>query len=558
MTMRGAFSNSTLSLMQRRIMLYYHTLCHLKLVQLAWRLILWLRPPCIDLADAPPMREPRRPWIAACARKTSMTGPDTFRFLNAERRIANAADWNAGEVDKLWLYNAHYFDDLGALDSMERSGWHQQLIERWIIENPPSHGNGWEPYPLSLRIVNWIKFALSSGTLNEDARQSLAIQVRYLGSRLEYHLLGNHLLANAKALIFAGTWFAGAESERWLERGLTILRRELPEQVLNDGGHFERSPMYHGIILEDLLDLHNLMQTYELESRLPALPLVAMRTWLRALCHPDGGIAFFNDAAFGIAPDTAEIEAYAARLGMPGLDDMPTGLTQLCESGYIRLEAGPALALLDVAPVGPDYLPGHAHADTLSFELSIFGSRMFVNSGTSCYKAGAQREFERSTAAHNTLNIDGADSSEMWSSFRVARRARPMLEEVAVCEHEVCVTASHNGYRRLRGGNTHRRTWCLKRNMLEICDEILGEFTQAQVYFHLHPSVMLVEIEQGRLARLRLDGVADVVLRVLGGALKAEAGQWHSEFGLSQPSTRLVVRLEGAHLVTDIEWNIPS
>ena len=83
------------------------------------------------------------------------------------------------------------------------------------------------------------------------------MQVRFLRKRLEIHLLGNHLFANAKALVFAGLYFTGNEADEWLGKGLAILEREVPEQVLRDGGHFERSPMHHGIILEDLLDLLN-------------------------------------------------------------------------------------------------------------------------------------------------------------------------------------------------------------------------------------------------------------------------------------------------------------
>nr|AIA14495.1 Unknown Function [uncultured bacterium] len=170
--------------------------------------------------------------------------PTRFRFLNAEREVLTQADWNAAGVDKLWLYNLHYFDDLNAADAGARSAWHRASIEKWIAENPPDTGNGWEPYTLSLRIVNWIKWALAGNALTPTALHSLAVQCRYLSRRLEYHLLGNHLFANAKALVFAGLFFEGPEADAWLRTGLDILRREVPEQVLPDGGHFERSPMY--------------------------------------------------------------------------------------------------------------------------------------------------------------------------------------------------------------------------------------------------------------------------------------------------------------------------
>ena len=86
----------------------------------------------------------------------------------------------------------------------------------------------------------------------------------------------------------------------------------------------------------------------------------------------------------------------------------------------------PCKLLLDVASIGPDYLPGHGHADTLSFEMSLFGKRTLVNRGISQYGIEV-RQVERGTAAHNTVVINNENSSEVWSGFRVARRARPLV-----------------------------------------------------------------------------------------------------------------------------------
>src|SRR5690606_39267896 len=119
----------------------------------------------------------------------------------------------------LWLYNLHYFDDLNALDASARMDWHRSLISRWIAHNPPTEGNGWEPYTVSHRVANWIKWDLATARLDEQATESLALQVRWLSQRLEYHLPGSHLLANAKALIFGGLYFEGAEADAWLRLG---------------------------------------------------------------------------------------------------------------------------------------------------------------------------------------------------------------------------------------------------------------------------------------------------------------------------------------------------
>ncbi|MFI5447130.1 heparinase II/III family protein [Polaromonas sp. UC242_47] len=268
----------------------------------------------------------------------SMVAEDTFVFLSESRTVVNKVAWNDSAVEKLWLYNLHYFDDLNAAGAANRREWHMRLVERWIEENPPGYGNGWEPYPISLRIVNWIKWAMGGGALSSRAIASLAIQVRFLSERLEFHLLGNHLLANAKALIFAGAFFEQEEAGEWLTKGLAILRREMPEQILADGGHFERSPMYHAVILEDMLDIENIANAYGLGVIIEAGVVDKMRDWLATMCHPDGEIAFFNDAAFGIAPRLMALSEYAQRLKHPVHQAPSHGVLQLVESGYVRLE----------------------------------------------------------------------------------------------------------------------------------------------------------------------------------------------------------------------------
>src|SRR5690606_15320930 len=157
-----------------------------------------------------------------------------------------------------------------------------------------------------------------------------------------------------------------------------------------------------------------------------------MLHWLRVMTHPDGDIALFNDAALGIAPPLAALEAYADLVGVSRDSTELASLEALAESGYVRLTVGPAVLIADVGLVGPDYLPGHAHADTLSFELSLHGRRVLVNGGTSTYEANAERLRQRGTAAHNTVVVDGQDSSEVWSAFRVARRARPWGADVII------------------------------------------------------------------------------------------------------------------------------
>jgi uncharacterized heparinase superfamily protein len=487
-----------------------------------------------------------------------LLAPAHVRFLNEEGEIARPDQWNDPARAKLWLYNLHYFDDLMAPADGKRSAWQRALVERWIAENPPVAGNGWESYPLSLRVANWIKWALGGAPLDPAWEHSLAMQVRCLDVSIEWHLLGNHILANAKALTLAGLFFDGEEAERWLARGLSIYAKQLPEQILADGGHFELSPMYHAIMLEDLLDVHNAFRAYGREEMWegPALvPLIGqMRAWLAALVHPDGGFAFFNDAALNIAASRDEIDAYAIRLGLPASGDSDTPLKWLHASGYVRMTAGAATLIADVAEVGPSYLPGHAHADTLSFELSLDAERIIVNGGTSVYGTGPDRQAQRATAAHSTVEIDGLDSSEVWGGFRVARRANVRVDG-ALCDAETRrLQAEHNGYARLPGRPLHRRLWEFGQGGLAVTDTITGRYTNAVARFHCGAGVAGHEDGLSSTGVLRTPTGRSVRWETDGALASLKPSVWHPEFGRTVPTHCLTVPIEGGTVRTTFAW----
>jgi uncharacterized heparinase superfamily protein len=533
----------------------WHTVRHLRSEQIIGRLRRTLPRPSADLRPAPARRANATRWTARAARPTRMIGPDRFRFLGVERQARDTGDWNRGDWPKLWLYNLHYFDDLSAKDADARVAWHADLARRWVRENPPGLGNGWEPYCLSLRIVNWCKWALANGSLDPDLADSLAVQARYLAQTVETHLLGNHLFANLKALLFASAFFDGPESAHWQQLGSAYLARELPEQVLEDGAHFELSPMYHAIVLEDLLDLIQLARIYPghfSDSNQAELREVALRMldWLAVMTHPDGDIAFFNDATLDVALTPGALVDYAAQLELPAARSTPG--TQLCwASGYARIKAGSAVLLADVARVGPDHLPGHAHADTLSCELSIGDRRLLVNSGVSEYCEGLERARQRGTAAHNTVMVGGLDSSEVWSSFRVARRARPFGIRLTKVDGRPCLDAAHDGYVG-RLGVVHRRRWELAPNELVVTDRMEGPGRDAQAYWHLHPDTQVESASASSLS-LRLAGRA-VCLSTQGGRLTVVPATWHPEFGARRANLCVRVDLEGRCAMTRWSW----
>lgn len=542
----------------QRISQLFHTVKYLKPIQIYYRLkYRWTTP--FDgggVHDLSTRQKGGR--VTFLSKANSFDAEKGFTFLNQTVQFSTAADWNQITNDKLWLYNLHYFDFLNSRDNDRWFKEYGEIIKNWINVHSAIEGDGWESYPTSLRIVNWVKYFIRQDSVNNAFHESLVRQARFLSRRCEYHLLGNHLFANAKALIFVGFYFEGDEARKWLEKGMTIVNSEIKEQVLADGGNFELSPMYHNIFLEDVLDIINLLQLYDRHvSPLFIVQAKKMLRWMSKMTHPDGLISFFNDAAINIASTAAELTRYSEELSIRQEDRTEHHLTHLKESGYIVISCKDIHAILDVADVGPDYLPGHAHADTLSFELSLYGKRVFVNSGTSVYGADDERLRQRGSAAHNTLVIDGENSSEVWGGFRVARRARIKDITIQRIGDEKLISASHTGYLRLSGRPVHNRKWKFLNNELIIEDQVFSkEQHEVIILYHIHPDWHVQSV--GKQIEISFEQHKVIMAFSKMGDLSIENSSYHPEFGVSVQNKKIKLSWRGecpVKFVTKITWS---
>jgi uncharacterized heparinase superfamily protein len=538
------------------VRLYFETTRHLKPVQVYGLLRAKLIRPNAFVREPIALRVPTGRWTDYRTHSQSQTGPRRFRFLNIEANL-EPGEWDPVRLPKLWRYMLHYFDDLNAQDADQRTSWHINSIDDWISANTVGAGTGWEPYPTCLRLMNWIKWLLRGNEPVSGMLASLVVQAEYLSGSFEYRLLGNHLLANACGLLFAGMFFEGQRAQRWFCKAVRLLDQELAEQILADGAHFELSPMYQATILEDLLDAVNATTVYpalfeEGTSDRWRAYAVRMAKWLEMMCHPDGEISFFNDCAFEIAPTLSHIRQYCTALGIHLAESAAEaeGIHHFTDSGFIKINRSGATLFFDVGQIGPNYQPGHGHADTLSFELSYCGTRVFVNSGTSTYESGELRDFQRGTAAHNTLVVDRHDQSELWGAFRVARRAQPASVTVELNGSVWQVCAVHDGYRRLTPPLFHRRTILSEVNSFRLVDHLDGEGThEIDIYLHLHPEVRIKTNGSGFLITLksehRLFLQPDNKLTSV-----VESSLWYPRFGDSESSRLIHMRWTGQCPVT--------
>jgi uncharacterized heparinase superfamily protein len=513
--------------------------------------------------------------MAAAIHPDGPIHPDShFSFLGrAQQFESGAIGWASKGMPKLWRYNLHYFDYLQDPDrSIENKSF---LISNWIEHNPQGTEDAWEPYTASLRIVNWVKFFLSLSSTSIYANplengsteggegtkpkpewlESLYQQALWLERNIEYHILANHYLKNGVALFFAGVYFDGVDADRWLKKGLKILREELDEQFLADGGHYERSSMYHSICVIDYLDILNLGQNSQgalsLEDQTTfTQKITTSLNFLTEICLPDDEIPLFNDSAFGVAPSPKQIFDYAKKVIGYDAPVRPSGLTihSHVASGYFTCRNGQDSIFIDCGDIGPDYQPGHAHCDTLSFELAINGQRVFVDSGVYDYEPSPERAYARSTKAHNTVVVDGEEQSEIWGVFRVARRAKPLqacLDQRT--DGSVLFTGAHDGYTRLAGRPIHKRTMSYDGNKIWMIEDLLegNGHHRMESYLHIHPDYHVVQTETSlQITGKNGNGVA-IVESVEAGQVRVEQGWYFPEFGLKRENHVIVFSCSG-------------
>jgi uncharacterized heparinase superfamily protein len=474
------------------------------------------------------------------ARHVSFLGKNRFRFLNHELDLSRPLDWQAPGADYTWKYNLHYFDYLHQ-PGMEESKC-LELMEDWVRNNPPAGNNrGWEPYPLSLRLVNWVKFCSLIDHPPQIILDSLWLQAKNLSRRVERHILGNHLIANGKALWFAGIFL---NDEKIAEHGRKIILKEVEEQFYGDGGHFELSPMYHAIVLEDMLDLCNLIKSTmrpEDEMAQTLLSDTAGRAlgWLEAIVDGRGKIPLLNDSADGIALSFESLRRYARNLGVEpdksAIETQHVGSWRSQNlSGYHVLSRGPMRLIFDAAELGPKYQPGHAHCDMLSILLFFDGKPVFTDTGVFEYKETRRRTYSRSVSAHNTVRVDDLNQAETWKIFRMGRRGSPVdLKRI-----NGSIQCGHSGFESQGKNISHRRTLSLFENRFELTDRLSGPARHRfESFFHLAPGVRIASDGNGRFI---IDGRLLVESR--GMPMQIRESEYYPEFGIAEKRFCIVMK----------------
>ena len=398
-------------------------------------------------------------------------------------------DPSLDEGTRLWKTQLHEFPyalDLAFAARATREPRYRErclaLMRTWSAEatigRPGFARDSWNARAVATRLVNWALAASCSDSTrdSEDGRfvaRAITLHGLFLRENLEWDVRANHLLRDAHGLVFAHA-LSGCAPE-----ALELLRTQLEEQILPDGCHYERTPQYHLNALQDLVELRAL-----LGERTPAWLAEAigrMAGFLAYLLPEDGQLPLFGDTWHSeVEPRRLLAEAGALTTPAPGLVERASGL--------VVLRAEPLHAVMRAGAHGPDHQLGHAHADLLSFEASLGPHQLVTDTGTGGYDAGPRRDRMRSTAAHNTLQLDGAELLEAWGSFRSGRRGRAAVRWRGAERGFELLWAGHDAWRFLPGRPRHERLLAVSSDRLVVLDAVLGGGRhRVRSALHLHP-----------------------------------------------------------------------
>ena len=404
---------------------------------------------------------------------------DKITFLNVSKDFDWNEKWTFDDQSDLWNFNLHYFDYLFSLvDEYKKTNDRKYFdktiycIESWIDKNPVGTGIGWSPYTIDLRLTNWISYyCIMYDEFVEEFKikieKSMHDQFVYLSKHIEKDILGNHYFEDLKTLILCSIFF---NDNNMLHKALIEFKKECKEEILTDGMHFELSIMYHKIIFEGLLRITIALRGIgEPDNELERLisPMLDV-----AWSFEEGieRIPLFNDCGDNVAKSLKALQSVCEKY----FEITPKFKAEFPYGGFYIYKDDNYKLIVDAGEIGPEYIPGHSHCDAMSFELYKNGKPVITNCGTYGYQC-KERQYFRSTAAHNTVMINDTEQSQCWSVFRVAKRSKIKIIE----KNESFIKIELEDYRR----NIVYRTISITDKDIKIRDYSKGN--QLSSYYHL-------------------------------------------------------------------------
>ena len=496
------------------------------------------------------------PWNTISLLNQCVSLPDDAETLD-EFLNSGSALWreNAGYLE--YLLPLVWIDDKAS--QAERRTYLESFLKQWLTVSFATRT--WSTYGVARRIITQAQLTPAIEALPAEGQkqfwQCFYEESVFLHNFLEWDIEGNHLIKNLLALLYASIVFNShpatqSRAQHWWKTLDQHLVPVFESQVLEDGLHFERTPMYHLWVLSDLLDCIVLLKQHRPEFNGEPLEALAHKMLLAMenLLHTNGQIPLFGDSSLPQTPNPRHLMQYAQRhlkSYAPG-STLQNNTHCFKEGGFLVLRnETPARSLvMKYGNFAPKSLPAHSHCDIGSFELVIEDQPFIVDSGTGDYETSIVREYFRGSGAHNTLWVPGSDQAEVWGSFRVAEYPSKVAHELAQDDSGLQLSLCYSNY-----NDTYehqRRLYAIGNTFWVLQDWVM----------HLHPAdtpvYSLLHIHPDRNIRLidnRIYEIDDKLLIVPYGMKQlgwSDHSPWQSDAKSNTPKqSNLNLYSEGFH-----------
>lgn len=471
-------------------------------------------------------------------------------------------DWECALHGFGWLRH------LAATDEPEAFQKGRELALDWIASDD-GQGVAWEPQILARRVISWIShtFVLLEGAepaTYSTITRSLGRQVVRLAGTWRMAPDGYPRLFCLISLVLADLAVVGHDKN--LQKALQQLSLELKRQFLPGGSHASRNAQ---VLVEILVDLLPLSQCFKSRGREP-LPEIS-KTIRKAIVHlrqmrlGDGMLARFNGVGVAAPAGLATVLPY----GDPDDEELRHKVT----GGYVRLERGRSIVVVDSGSPPQLAFAAEASAGCLSFEMSSGADLIFVNGGM---PGSASRDWEpqaRATASHNTLCLAEYSSSKLLqnSTLQSLVGGMPIRNPSTVtCKFNedsgaAVVETSHDGYMK-RFKLVHWRTISLASSGGELAgvDKLARPHESVRmvrslpfaIHFHLHPDVACaIETtpETGRQCRIKTLSGEYWVFGSEGAEIFVEDSVYFADSAGPRQSLQIVLRAATAGF-SEVRW----
>lgn len=498
-------------------------------------------------------------WDAVHQKRSPRQASYRIRYLDFDE---------CGDSKVIWELNRHqHFVTLAKAYRLtqDRRYLEEILVQKadWEEQNPYPIGINWaSSLEVGFRTLSWLWTCyLLQGVRGFPARErwlpGFAVHGRHIERYLSTYFSPNtHLLGEGVALFFLGVLCPELRSaERWKNLGWRIVLEESARQVHSDGLYFEQSTHYHVYALDFVLHAAILAKMNDMQApqrfeetigkMLDALCLLARDGPPPQFGDDDGGRLFdprrnrsehlldplctgaalfhrseFKSVAHMLCEETLWLLGEQGVATWDDLEepDVSHESAALAASGYYFLSATNSQLIVDGGPLGAQGA-GHGHADALAIWLHGNGHTLLTDAGTFEY-VGRDRDVFRSTAMHNTLQVDGMSQAETMGEFSWGRLTQSKVDNWTNGRSFDLLVASHDGYCRLRQPVIHRR-WVLslKNGMYFVRDVVEGSGVhRVDISWHLGPELELLKSGKFRLKGsvygLALAGAEDPAWRI--------------------------------------------